>query len=83
MKRKLWLLLLLASFSVLAQQEVVVSGAAYLESGEEIFHVMDSKGFKAGDVVIVRDKKDASFSVKARVKNVGDRSLVLLILPAQ
>jgi hypothetical protein len=83
MKKILLVLGCSLSLSVFAQPETVVNGASYLEPGEEIFHVMDTSGLKEGDIIIVRDKRDPSIVLKARVKNVKERSAIIHILPTE
>lgn len=75
--------LVLFSGIAMAEQNIELTGAEYLEAGEEFFHRMDTQGIKEGDVVTVVDKRNKNFTLKAEAKKVSAKSLVLKILPKE
>ncbi len=81
MKRLLFLILI--NINLFAQNVIEILGVSYLESGEDIYHRMNTNGLKNGDIVDVVDKRDKSIYVKAKVKNLKNDSLILQILPKE
>ncbi len=69
------------SINLFAQNVVEIIGASYLETGENIYHRMDTSGLNNGDVVDVVDKRDKKIHVQAKIKNLKNDSLILEILP--